>query len=123
VADQDGRIEGHILFTPVDIGDVPVRGYGLAPVAVRPERQRRGIGASLVRAGIERVRQTAAPFVVVIGHPAYYPRFGFTRASEYGIRAAWDGIPDDAVMLLLIDPAAASRLAGIARYRPEFDGV
>jgi putative acetyltransferase len=92
-------------------------------MAVRPERQRHGLGSSLVRAGLERVRQTGAPFVFVIGHPAFYPRFGFTRASAYGVRAVWEGIPDEAVMLLMIDPAAASRLGGLARYRPEFDAV
>ena len=125
VAEEDGGIVGHILFTPVDIGaaDGPLRGYGLAPMAVRTAWQRRGIGSALIAEGTRRLRESGAPFVFVIGHPAYYPRFGFERASRYGAGCQWPGIPDDAVMLLVLDPAVAPRLAGVARYRPEFDAA
>jgi putative acetyltransferase len=59
----------------------------------------------------------------VVGHPDYYPRFGFVRASRCGVRCQWDQVPDDAFMIMVLDPAAAPTLAGLARYRPEFDEV
>jgi putative acetyltransferase len=123
VAERDGRIVGHILFTPVEIDAAmgSVRGYGLAPMAVRTAWQRQGIGSALVAEGTRRLRAAGAPFVIVIGHPEYYPRFGFEPASRHGIRCQWPAVADDAFMLLVLDPARASRLAGVARYRPEFD--
>ena len=125
VAERDGGIVGHILFTPVEIaaGEGPIRGYGLAPMAVRTAWQRRGIGSALIAEGTRRLRAAGAPFVLVIGHPDYYPRFGFERASRYGVRCQWPEIPDEAVMLLVLDATAAPRLAGLARYRPEFDAA
>ena len=59
----------------------------------------------------------------MIGHPEYYPRFGFERASRHGVRCQWPEVPDEAVMLLVLDSAAAQRLGGVARYRPEFDAA
>jgi putative acetyltransferase len=123
VAVDDDHVVGHILFTPATIEgpDATVVGYGLAPMAVLPDFQRRGIGSGLVRAGLDRVLQSHRPFVIVIGHPEYYPRFGFVRASTHGVRCQWDGVSDDAFMILVAEPSKASRLAGLARYRPEFD--
>jgi len=122
VACDDDRIVGHILFTPaiIERPEGAVVGYGLAPMAVLPEFQRKGIGSALVRAGIERLRRSRCPFVIVIGHPTYYPRFGFVPASTCGIRCEWDGVPDEAFMILVLEPSLASQLAGLARYRPEF---
>jgi len=124
VAEHESEVAGHILFTPVEIGAAAgvVRGYGLAPLAVRPDRQRRGIGSRLVHAGLARVREAGAPFVIVIGHPDYYPRFGFAPASRHGVRCQWPDIPDAAVMLLVLDPARTP-FEGEARYRPEFDAA
>jgi putative acetyltransferase len=123
VAEHDGVVAGHILFTPVAIATAtgPVRGYGLAPMAVRPSLQRRGIGSGLVRAGLVRARAAGAPFVFVIGHPEYYPRFGFDRASRYGVRCQWPDVPDEATMIAVFEEGRAMALAGEARYRPEFD--
>lgn len=125
VADHEGEVAGHILFTPVEIGTAAglVRGYGLAPMAVRPALQRRGLGSSLVHAGLDRVRAAGAPFVIVIGHPDYYPRFGFVPASRFGVRCQWPGIPDEAVMLNVLDTGCSASLSGEARYRPEFDAA
>jgi putative acetyltransferase len=125
VAEQDGAIVGHILFTPVEIGAAGggVRGYGLAPMAVRPGWQRRGIGSALITEGTRRLREAGASYVIVLGHPEYYPRFGFERASQHGVRCQWPGVADEAFMLLVLDAAVAPRLAGVARYRPEFDAV
>jgi putative acetyltransferase len=122
VACDDDRIVGHILFTPaiIDKPEGTVVGYGLAPMAVLPELQRTGIGSALVHAGIERLRHSGCPFVIVVGHPTYYPRFGFVPASTCGIRCEWDGVPDEAFMVLVLEPSISSQLAGLARYRPEF---
>lgn len=123
VAVDDTRIVGHILFTPVRIETQAghIHGYGLAPMAVVPDRQRRKIGSALVRAGIERLQQLQCPFVVVVGHPEYYPRFGFVPGSRYGVRCQWDEVPDEAFMILVLEPATVPRLRGLVRYRPEFD--
>jgi putative acetyltransferase len=122
VAD-DGGVIGHILFTPVVIegGSTRLTGMGLAPMAVLPERQRHGIGTRLVEQGLEMLRGRGCPFVVVVGHPEYYPRFGFERASAHGLASQWDGIPDDAFMVLVLDSRAVAGASGVARYRPEFD--
>ncbi len=123
VALEQDRIVGHILFTPVIIETQagPVGGYGLAPMAVVPELQRTGIGSALVRAGIEQLHRAGCPFVVVVGHPEYYPRFGFVRASTCGIRCQWESIPEAAFMVLVLQSSYGSQLAGVAKYRPEFD--
>lgn len=126
VAEDAGQaIVGHILFTSVTIehaGGVSV-GMGLAPMAVRPECQRQGIGSALVRRGLSDLQARSCPFVVVVGHPAYYPRFGFVRASMLGIESQWSGIPDEAFMVLILDRAVMDGVRGIARYRDEFDSV
>ena len=80
VAEADGEIVGHILFSRMTTE--PVRRFaGLAPVAVRPDHQGRGVGDALCRAGIEAVRALGAEAVVVLGHVDYYPRFGFSREA------------------------------------------
>src|SRR5262249_34909968 len=88
---EDDAIVGHILFTPAAVEGQrgPVEGMGLAPMAVIPERQRRGIGSELVRKGLDLLRQRGCPFVVVVGHPEYYPRFGFEPASRRGLACTW----------------------------------
>ena len=123
VAVDEGEVVGHVLFTPVTIeaGDHVVAGMGLAPMAVFPERQRRGIGSELIETGLAERRQSGCPFVIVLGHAEYYPRFGFVPASPRGIRCQWDGVPDDAFMVLVLDEVAMNRVAGVARYRSEFD--
>jgi putative acetyltransferase len=125
VAIDGERIVGHILFSPVTIEAQggTATGTGLAPMAVLPLLQSRGIGSTLVRAGLAEVRAKSYPFVVVLGHPRYYPRFGFVPASRHGIRCAWDEVPDEAFMAMVLDEAAMSGVAGIARYRPEFDAA
>ena len=124
VAIKDDHVVGHILFTPVMITgeDMIVEGMGLAPMAVLPGYQRQGIGSELVRAGIARLATTACPFVIVLGHPSYYPRFGFEPASRHGIRSEWE-VPDEAFMILVLDPARMRAVFGVARYRPEFSAA
>jgi putative acetyltransferase len=124
VAD-DGVVVGHILFTPVVVegtaGDVI--GMGLAPMAVRPDRQREGIGSQLVKRGLEMLRERGCPFVVVVGHPDYYPRLGFEPASARGLASQWEGVPDAAFMVLVLDTHAMTGTSGVARYRDEFNAV
>lgn len=118
-----GQLIGHILFSPatIETDRGPVEGMGLAPMAVLPQHQRRGIGSALVRRGLDRLREQACPFVIVLGHPDYYPRFGFERAGVYGLTSQWDGVPDAAFLVLFLDESLKGRVRGIARYRSEFD--
>ncbi len=120
VAADGDDIVGHILFSPAFIADV--RGVGLGPMAVSPERQRDGIGFELVRTGLVKLEGRGCPFVIVVGHADYYPRFGFERASARGVRCEWD-VPDDVFMLLVLDKTTMSGVSGLARYRPELAQV
>lgn len=118
------RVVGHILFSPVTITTAhgTRMAVGLAPMAVDPDWQRQGVGARLVRAGLAALGQAGHPAVVVLGHPAYYPRFGFERASRFGLR--WEHPCDDAAfMALALAPHALDDSAGVVRYRPELDAV
>lgn len=117
VAESEGEAVGHILFSAATIAGI--EGAALAPMAVAPTCQRQGIGSALVRAGLERLRARAAPFVVVLGHPGFYPRFGFTPAQVLGITCDWD-VPPEVFMIAVFDPALAPRLHGRAVYQPEF---
>jgi len=94
---------------------------GLAPMAVLPEFQRQGIGSRLVRYGLDILRQGSCPFIIVLGHPEYYPRFGFEPASTHKIRCQWTGVPDEAFMIIILDKDAMAGVSGIAAYRSEFD--
>ena len=122
VAVEGDRILGHIFFSPVCVsgGHGVIQGMGLAPMAVLPERQRQGIGSMLVQAGIDAMRERNCLFVIVLGHPEYYPRFGFVPASRHGLSCQWDGVPDEAFMVLILDKAAMAGVSGTARYRDEF---
>jgi putative acetyltransferase len=122
VAVRDDKIVGHIFFSPVRIeGEKIVDGMGLGPMAVLPELQHQGIGSRLVQAGIGILKNRGSPFIIVLGHPEYYPRFGFELASHRGIRSQWKGVPDEASMILILDENATSGMHGVARYRGEFD--
>ena len=90
-------------------------------MAVLPQRQRQGIGSALVGRGLEILRDRCCPFVIVLGHPEYYRRFGFEPASKYGLKCQWEGVPDEAFMVLIFDKEAVAGVSGVARYRDEFD--
>jgi len=123
VAEDSKNIVGHILFTQTVIEDTgrTIQGMGLAPMAVMPDRQKQGIGSSLVERGLEILRKQGYPFVIVLGHPEYYPRFGFERASKYGLLSQWEGVPDEAFMVIVMDQTALEGVSGVAKYRAEFD--
>jgi putative acetyltransferase len=117
------RIVGHILFSPVTVAHAPqgFRGSGLAPVAVHRDFQNRGIGSTLICEGLERCRHRGYDAVVVLGHPNYYPRFGFRIASahdlgnEYGV--------DKAFMVLGLKDGILEKIKGLVKYAPEFREV
>ena len=120
VGEDRGTIVGHILFSPVTLDDQPdLLILGLAPMAVLPARQRRGIGSALVEAGLEECRKLGAGAVVVLGHPEYYPRFGFVPASRFGLASEYDA-PDEAFMALELEPGCLDGVAGTVRYHPAF---
>jgi putative acetyltransferase len=125
VALDGDEIVGHVLFTPATIGagESAIEGMGLAPLAVLPGRQRTGIGTALVEEGLATLRREGWPFVLVLGHPEYYPRFGFEPALAYGLHCQWDGVPEEAFMILVLDRAAMAGAQGVARYRSEFDAA
>ena len=120
---EDDVVVGHVLFTPVIVESAGRRvvGMGLAPMAVLPDRQRQGIGSQLVTRGLDILRERGCPFVVVVGHPEYYPRFGFERASTRGLASQWDGMPDAAFMVLVLNARAMADVSGVATYRDEFN--
>jgi putative acetyltransferase len=120
VATLDGQIVGHVFYSPASVGDV--MGAALGPMAVLPEHQRKGIGSRLVETGNRTVKDAGCPFVIVVGHAEYYPRFGFTPASAHGITCEWD-VPDDVFMVLVLDEVTMRGVAGAAKYRDEFSSV
>jgi putative acetyltransferase len=123
IAVEEGVVLGHIMFSPTFVGDGDdaVKGVGLAPMSVLPERQGQGIGSNLVFAGIEDMRERGYPYIIALGHTSYYPRFGFEPAIKYGVTPQWEGIPSEAFMILVLDKKVMNGVSGTARYRKEFD--
>ncbi|MGX2992766.1 GNAT family N-acetyltransferase [Streptomyces sp. JNUCC 64] len=111
-----GEPVGHALLTRCHIGAVPA--LCLAPVAVLPSHQRTGAGAAVTRAALAAADRLGERFVVVLGHPEYYPRFGFERASGHGISIPLE-VPDDALMALALDPEHPLP-GGVVRYAAPF---
>lgn len=120
VAEQDGEVLGHILFSPITLDSDPSLALmGLAPMAVLPDQQRRGIGAALIEAGLKRCRQSQIGAVVVLGHPGYYPRFGFRESVSFDISCEYD-VPAEAFMLLEIQAGYMNGHRGTVRYHEQF---
>jgi putative acetyltransferase len=123
VADDSGSIVGHILFSPVTLSGHPdAKIMGLAPMAALPARQREGIGSALVRAGLDTCGPLGVDAVVVVGHPEYYPRFGFLPASQFGLSCEYD-VPDDVFMALELRVGALAGQNGTIRFHPAFAEV
>jgi putative acetyltransferase len=123
VAEQDNKVVGHILFSPVEIEqEIGVfKCAGLAPMAVLPEYQRQGVGKRLVTAGLDACRQNGIPACVVLGHPEYYPKFGFKPARNYGIDSDYDA--PEAFMIIELSPSALEPVSGRAKYHPAFNNL
>ena len=123
VALYEGRLAGHIFFGPVTVESAPpFEAVGLAPLAVSPEFQNRGIGSELVRVGLEECRRARHPIVFVLGHPTYYPRFGFARAAPMGLRYE-AAASEEAFMVAELVPDALHGRRGWVRYDDAFDRV
>jgi len=120
VAEEDGHVVGHIMSSPVRLsGAEDVRAMALAPMAVAPARQRAGIGSALVRDGLVRCREQGVAALFVVGHPEYYPRFGFSRASGFGFTCEFD-VPDEVFMALELAPGALRGRTGQVFFNEAF---
>jgi putative acetyltransferase len=123
VAEVDEQIVGHILFSAVSLAQHPeLNLMGLGPMAVLPTHQRQGVGSALVREGLRRCKQRGSQAVVVVGHPEYYPRFGFVPASKYGVRCEYD-VPDNVFMLVELVAGTLRGASGLIRYDEAFGTV
>jgi len=120
VAEIEGEVVGHVFYSRARLasGDEVL---ALAPMAVLPSFQRRGVGSRLVEESLRRARETDFPLVVVLGHPEYYPRFGFEPAGALGVDAPWP-VPPEAWMLLRL-PAYHAVARGRVEYPPAFGAV
>jgi putative acetyltransferase len=121
VAEVGGQIVGHILFSPVTLVGHAIEGVGLAPVAVVPEYQKRGIGGRLIREGLDLCTRKGIRFVVVLGDPAYYQRFGFLRATDHRLLNEY-GV-DEQFMVTELQRGVLPPSGGLVRYAPEFKDV
>ena len=125
VAILDNKIVGHILFTKIKIKDSNQNEFdslALAPLAVRPEYQRKGIGAQLIQSGLEKARELNFKSVIVLGHEHYYPKFGFAPADQWNIKAPFD-VPDNVFMGLELIENGLKNVSGTVQYPKEFDTV
>lgn len=119
VAERAGHIVGHVAFSPVTLSTGRVV-QGLGPVSVLPNHQRHGVGRALIEQGLAQLKADGHELCVVLGHPSYYPRFGFVPAPPLGLR--WERGHDHAFMVCAL-VGHLSNIAGVARYRPEFDAA
>ena len=119
VAVEAGAIAGHILFSnlAVELDGRPVRAVALAPMCVRHDRQRRGVGSALVRNGLDAVRDAGYRAVIVLGHPEYYPRFGFSSDVDAKLASP---VPGNAFMALELVPGALHGASGKVTYPAAF---
>lgn len=117
VAELDGKIVGHILFTEVKIGGKIA--LALAPVSVDPGYQSMGIGSKLITKGHEIAKSLDYSIIVLLGHEKYYPRFGYVKASDYDIKAPFE-VPDENFMVLELKENALNEFEGIVEYSSKF---
>ena len=124
VAESSGRIVGHIMFSRISvIGDEEeTEVLSLAPMSVEPDMQMKGIGKKLIEKGLAECRRLGHRIVIVIGHPDYYPRFGFRPARESGFEVPFD-VPDEAFMVIALDGDALDGQGGMVEFSPPFDGL
>lgn len=116
VAIEAGEVIGQIAFSPLTVADGAAGWFGGGPLAVRPDRQRRGVGGALVRAGLERLRAAGGRGCVLVGDPAYYGRFGFAS----GLGPTLTGVPDEVVLTLAF---AGDAPKGPVRFHPAFEAA
>ncbi len=123
VAEDKKQIVGHIMFSPVSLSGQPdLKVIGLAPMSVLPAFQQKGIGSALVRSGVEQCRQLGFVAVVVLGHPDYYPRFGFLPSSQFKIDSEYD-VPEDVFMAMELVPGSLNGKTGRIKYHQAFSNL
>jgi putative acetyltransferase len=123
VAELDGEIVGHIMFSPVVLssrGDLRI--MGLAPMAVAPKHQYQGIGSALVRKGLDECKALGVGAVVVLGHVKYYPRFGFLPSTDFDIRCEYP-VPEEAFMAIELQSRYLVGATGVVKYHDAFAKV
>jgi putative acetyltransferase len=122
VAELDGRVVGHVLFSDIQIvsDDQSVEALALAPMAVLPQHQRQGIGTQLVHRSLDSCRENGYRIVVVLGHPNYYPRFGFSPELAAPLQSQYAG---EAFMALELVPGALGGMTGEVKYPPPFESL
>jgi len=121
VATINSTVVGYIIYSPISI-DGKYEGAALGPMAVLPKYQNQGIGSSLVREGNARIKASGYPYIIVLGHEKFYPRFGFKPASQYGVACEWK-VPDNVFMLLVLNEARMKSVSGMSRFRSEFSTI
>jgi putative acetyltransferase len=122
VAESDGKIIGHIMFSIITLVrfDRPAETIlSLAPMAVDPGMQKKGIGTAMVKAGMDKARELGHTVIVVIGHPGYYPRFGFLPARDLGLDIGME-VPNEAFMVAGLQPGALQDAGGMVQFSPPF---
>ena len=122
VVELDGQLVGHILFTPLQIKNEQdsFTSLVLGPVSVLPEFQKQGIGGQLIRAGHQKAVELGFQSVILIGHPEYYPRFGYKTASTWGIKTHYELPSDDVFMAVELTESALANVSGMVIFPPEF---
>jgi putative acetyltransferase len=120
----EGQVVGHIFFSPVliETENSSFTAMGLAPMAVLPEFQKQAIGSQLVRRGLDECCRLGHDIVVVVGHPEYYPRFGFVPGKAKGLSCEYP-VPDEVFMVVELNEGALAGRGGLVKYRPEFGSV
>ncbi|MEZ8147472.1 GNAT family N-acetyltransferase [Enterovibrio norvegicus] len=119
---DDGKVVGHIMFSPVIIGGRDTGIQGLAPVCVHHDYRKQGLASDMIREGFEILSEFGYPACVVLGDPAYYSRVGFVPASQYSLTCKWD-VPADAFMAIELLDGAFSDVTGLVEYCAEFDAL
>ncbi len=122
VAELDDQVVGHILFTPMMIenDEQKFQTLILAPVSVLPQFQKMGIGGQLIRAGHQKAKELRFKSAILLGHPEYYPRFGYKPASKWGIKTQIPLPSDDVFMAVELTDGALSNVSGMVIFPPEF---
>nr|WP_199246790.1 N-acetyltransferase [Vibrio mimicus] len=118
-SDDEGEIIGHVMFSPVTVDGEDLNWQGLAPLAVKEEYRRQGIGAELVKEGLSSLGELGYPACVVLGDPAYYSRFGFEDAAQYQLHCAWE-VPQGAFRVVALWERELDGRRGLVEYSPEF---
>ena len=122
VAEEGTQLIGHILLSPVSLTGQTHAIAGLAPMAVLPEWQGKGVGSCLVTEGLKYCIEAGYIAVVVLGHPNYYQRFGFVPASSFNIKSEYK-VPDEAFMLKELEPSALTEIQGVIKYHEAFEKI